>query len=313
MKYLKQILLLLFSSATIISANAQETAAKSFWDDPVNHPLTPLYVVTAFVLIAMLTVLLVAFYLLRILNLLIEQTEEKRAATLGKPYVKRESWWSKLVQRLNASVPVAQEKDIDLGHDYDGIRELDNHLPPWWKWLFYGTIGWGAVYLVVYHLSHSLPLSGEEYQDEVARAEQQIQKFKASQPQAVIDESTLAYTSDPAIIDKGKKIFMDYNCGSCHRNDGGGNTIGPNLTDAYWLHGGDIKNIFTTIKNGVVEKGMPAWGGAMSPENVRDVSFFVMSLQGTNPPDAKAPQGELFKLETNPPKDTIQVQASLNE
>ena len=200
MKYLKQILLLLLLSATFFTANAQETAAKSFWDDPVNHPLTPLYVVTAFVLIAMLTVLLVAFYLLRILNLLIEQTEEKRAASLGKPYVKRESWWSKLVQQLNASVPVAQEKDIDLGHDYDGIRELDNHLPPWWKWLFYGTIGWSAVYLVVYHLSHSLPLSGEEYQDEVALAERQIQKFKASQPQAVIDESTLAYVNDPAII-----------------------------------------------------------------------------------------------------------------
>jgi cytochrome c oxidase cbb3-type subunit 3 len=106
---------------------------------------------------------------------------------------------------------------------------------------------------------------------------------------------------------------MDYNCGSCHRNDGGGNTIGPNLTDAYWLHGGDIKNVYAIIKNGVVEKGMPAWGKAMSPESVRDVAFFVMSINGTNPPDAKSPQGELFKLETETETDTTKVQVMLTE
>ncbi|HEX5171016.1 MAG TPA: cbb3-type cytochrome c oxidase N-terminal domain-containing protein [Cyclobacteriaceae bacterium] len=314
MKYITRILLLLGGLTFSLAASAQETTAPSFWDDPVNHPLTPLYVVTTFVLIAMITVLVVAFYLLRILNLLIEQSAKESAAKLGKTYVERESWWSKLVQKLNASVPVAQEKDIDLGHNYDGIRELDNHLPPWWKWLFYGTIGWAVVYLVVYHLSNSLPLSIEEYQDEVAQAEMKIQKLKASQPQAEIDEATLTFTNDAAIIEKGKKVFTDYNCGSCHRNDGGGNTIGPNLTDAYWLHGGDIKNIFATIKNGVVEKGMPAWGKAMSPDNVRDAAFFVMSLQGTNPPDAKAPQGELFKSpDAPPPADTTHIEALLNE
>jgi cytochrome c oxidase cbb3-type subunit 3 len=313
MKNAKRILLISLAPFFSVAANAQEATTLTFWDDPVNHPLTPLYVVTAFVLVAMLTVLLVAFYLLRILNVLIEQTEKERAAKLGKEYVKHQSWWAKFVQRLNDSVPVAKEQEIDLGHDYDGIRELDNHLPPWWKWLFYGTIGWSAVYLVVYHMSKSLPLSGEEYQNEVALAEQQLQKFRASQPQAVIDENALSFTNDAAIIEKGKKVFMDYNCGSCHRNDGGGNTIGPNLTDAYWIHGGDIKNIFATIKNGIVEKGMPAWGKAMSPESVRDVTFFVMSLQGLNPPDAKAPQGDLFKQELQVPVDSTKIQAQLNE
>jgi len=264
-----------------------------------------------FVVIVIITLLIVVLYLVKLLNMLVKQSEKERAVKLGKAYVPRQSWWDQLSQKLNASVPVAQEKDIDLGHNFDGIRELDNHLPPWWTWLFYITVAWSIVYVVVYHFSESLPLSTEEYQNEVALADQQIQKFKASQPKVEIDENTLQFTSDAAILEKGKKVFMDYNCGSCHKNDGGGNTIGPNLTDAYWLHGGSIKDIFVTIKNGVVEKGMPAWGKAMSPESVRDVSFFVMSLQGTNPADAKAPQGELFK-ETKPASDTTKIQA-LNE
>lgn len=310
---MKKILILLPGFLISLAASAQETATPSFWADPVNHPLTPLYVVSAFVLIALLTVLIVAFYLVKILNVIIEQTEKERAQKLGKTYVKRESWWNKFFNQLNDSVPVSKEEEIDLGHNYDGIRELDNHLPPWWKWLFYGTIAWSVVYIFVYHISNSMPLSLEEYQQEVALAEAQIQKLRASQPQAEIDESTLIFSNDAAIIEKGQKVFMDYNCGSCHRNDGGGNTIGPNLTDAYWLHGGDIKNIFATIKNGVVEKGMPAWGKAMSPESVRDVSFFVMSLNGTNPPDAKSPQGELYQVEPENTSDTTNVQVMLNE
>jgi cytochrome c oxidase cbb3-type subunit 3 len=103
---------------------------------------------------------------------------------------------------------------------------------------------------------------------------------------------------------------MSNSCASCHRNDGGGNTIGPNLTDEYWLHGGDVKNVFQTIKNGAVEKGMPAWGKSMSPEDVRNVTFFVMSLQGTKPVNAKAAQGELFEGVTQKP-DSTNVQAAL--
>ena len=102
---------------------------------------------------------------------------------------------------------------------------------------------------------------------------------------------------------------MNNNCGSCHRNDGGGNTIGPNLTDDYWIHGGEVKNVFATIKNGAVEKGMPAWGKSMKPEDVRDVTFFVMSLRGTNPENAKGPQGELFKPTI--PLDSTNASASL--
>lgn len=205
------------------------------------------------------------------------------------------SWWQRFLESVNPAVPIERESDIDTGHDFDGIRELDNHLPPWWKGLFYGCIIWGAGYLVVYHVTDSLPLQLNEYQAELANAEEHARIVKASQPAEAIDENTLEYVADEAILARGKTVFTSNNCGSCHRNDGGGNSIGPNLTDEYWLHGGSIKDIFSTVNKGVVEKGMPAWGKVMSSKDVRDVAFYIMSLKGTNPPDAKKPQGEISK------------------
>jgi cytochrome c oxidase cbb3-type subunit 3 len=118
------------------------------------------------------------------------------------------------------------------------------------------------------------------------------------------------YSADAAILEKGKVVFNN-NCVACHRADGGGNTIGPNLTDEYWIHGGGIKNVFSTIKNGKVDKGMPEWGKAMSAQDVRDVAFFVMSLKGTNPANGKAPQGELYKPDENVKVMSDSTQASL--
>ncbi|HEY5750720.1 MAG TPA: cbb3-type cytochrome c oxidase N-terminal domain-containing protein [Chryseolinea sp.] len=307
---MKKITFLLAGLLAFMVARAQEPTPKTFWDDPVNNPATPLYVTAAFVFIVLLLVLTVSILMLRAFHMLIEQTEKAKAKSLGVAYAPRPSWWSTLTQKLNDSVPVEREQDIDLGHSFDGIRELDNHLPPWWKWLFYGTIAWAAVYLVVFHLSASLPLSLEEYQNEVAVAELEKQKLLASQPQAVIDVDKLAYTADAAIIGKGQKVFLD-NCVSCHRKDGGGNTIGPNLTDDYWLHGNGIKNVYTTVNGGFIEKGMPAWGKALSPSEVRDVTFFVLSLQGSNPPNAKAAQGELAKPDASPKTDSLKVSAAL--
>lgn len=293
-----------------VTANAQEAASLTFWDDPISHPDFMFYVVVTFMFVVLLLVLAVSVTFLRAFNMMVEQTERERAKAKGIAYVKKPGFWSRFSRTVNDSVPIEREGDIDLGHNYDGIRELDNHLPPWWKWLFYATIGWSAVYLVVFHITSSLPLSLQEYDNQVAAAELQKQKLLASQPHAAIDAATLEYNADPKFIANGKAVFTSINCGSCHRIDGGGNTIGPNLTDAYWIHGGDIRNIFETVNKGAVEKGMPAWGKTLSPTEVRDVSFYVMSLQGTNPKDAKAPQGELFT-----PKqahtDTLKAQAAL--
>jgi cytochrome c oxidase cbb3-type subunit 3 len=240
------------------------------------------YVTIAFVITTIVLLLLSMVYIARVLHYL-------------SPPKAKQSWWQKTWEHLNATVPLEAEHDIDTGHDFDGIRELDNHLPPWWKGLFYATIVWGAIYLVVYHVTDNLPLSIGEYQAELDKADENARILKASQPAEVIDESKLEYNADAAIVAHGRAVFTGNNCASCHRNDGGGNTIGPNLTDEYWLHGGSIQNIFSTINKGVVEKGMPAWGKVMSQKDVRDVAFYIMSLKGSNPPDGKKAQGELSK------------------
>lgn len=283
---------------TSTSALAQEPGvARSFWADPFNHPMSQLYLVMAFGVVTIVLVLSTLLYLLRVIKFLARQNEIEKAEKAGIKYVAPPSFFAKMWDDINAAVPVAKEKDIDLGHSYDGIRELDNHLPPWWKGLFYACVIWGIGYMIVYHVTDSFPLSLDEYQDELADASEQARILKASKPAEAIDENTLAYTADADLIAKGKIVFTSNNCGSCHRADGGGNTIGPNLTDQYWLHGGNIKNIYATINTGVVEKGMPAWGKVMSAADVRNLSFYIMSLQGSNPADAKAPQGELYKPE----------------
>jgi cytochrome c oxidase cbb3-type subunit 3 len=300
--------LVLISNFSLYAENTTPTQ-QGFWNDPFNHPMLSVYLITSLIFVVLLLIAFVAVYLMRVVNLLVTQTEQEKASRLGIIYVPKQTWWSKITQQMNASVPVEEEKSIELDHNYDGIKELDNHLPPWWKWLFYGTIGWSAVYLIVFHVFGSLPLQTQEYQDELTFAEEQAIKFKASQPQEAIDETTLVFLTDAIILSNGKKIYTT-NCIACHKSDGGGNAIGPNLTDEYWLHGGSIKNIFSTIKSGVVEKGMPAWGRNMSPKDVRDVAFYVMSLQGSKPTDGKAPQGESYKPATAA-SDSTNVQASL--
>ena len=295
-----------------VCAQAQETSQKTqlFWADPLSHPLWLFYVIAAFVLVVAVVVILVALYTVRVINLLTAQAEQERARRMGIAYVPRPSWWQRFSEQVNASVPLEQEKSIEMDHNYDGIKELDNHLPPWWKWLFYATIIWSAAYLIIYHISNSLPLSEAEYETEVLNAEEQMRKLKAMQPVTAVDENSLVFSVDSvALIASGERVYQETNCGSCHRNDGGGNAIGPNLTDAYWLHGGAIKDVFNTIKNGVVEKGMPAWGKSLSPQQVRDVTYFVLSLQGSNPANAKSPQGVIYQEEVA--SDSIKTQASL--
>lgn len=287
---------------------AQDTAAapSDFWTDPFNHPMLPLYAVTVLMFVTIALVLVVTVYMLRILNMVVRSAAVEKAAREGRAYVPEPSLWEKFWQQANDSVPLEQEKNIDLGHDYDGIRELDNHLPPWWKWLLYGTIAWSLVYMVMYHVTFSLPLSSQEYNNEVAQADAAKKALLASQPAAVIDENALVFDGNAEFVAKGKEIFIGNNCQSCHREDGGGNTVGPNLTDSYWIHGGAIKDIFTTINKGVPDKGMPAWGKVMNPTDVRNVTFFVMSLHGTNPPNGRAPQGVEFIPEA-PKADTLKT------
>ena len=195
-------------------------------------------------------------------------------------------WWDK----FNSFKPIKEEANIDLGHNYDGIRELDNKLPGWWLYGFYACILFAGIYLYRYHVAHSAPLSKEELQISMDKAEIEKQEYLKKAGNS-IDENTVKLLTDPADLSEGKKVFTTI-CAACHRPDGGG-LIGPNLTDDYWLHGGSINEIFKTIKYGWPDKGMQSWKDNYSPKQIAQIASYIKSIHGTNPPNPKAPQGVL--------------------
>lgn len=195
----------------------------------------------------------------------------------------------KLMEKLNASVPIEQEKDVMLDHDYDGIRELDNNLPPWWKYGFYITIVFACIYLWRFHVSGSGKLQLAEYEEQLTTAEAEVKAYKEKMGN-LVDENTVTPLTDASSITSGKTLFIA-NCAACHGQLGEGG-VGPNLTDAYWLHGGGVKNVFKTIKYGWPQKGMKAWEKDFGAKQIQEISSFILTLQGTNPPNAKEKQGE---------------------
>lgn len=222
-------------------------------------------------------------------------------------------WWSDLDKRFfTRAAPLEKEADVLLDHDYDGIKELDNALPPWWKYGFYFTLVVGVLYLLRFHVWKTGPTPEEEYNKEMAVATAKLENFRKNNKES-IDEKTVTM-ADAAGIAAAKKIFTG-TCFACHGPNGEGNAVGPNLTDKYWLHGGSLGEIFKTITNGVPEKGMQAWGKTFTPTDIRNLASFVLSLQGTNPPNPKAPQGTLYTPAAAPDsmnvkKDPIQTKSA---
>ncbi|MBI2391327.1 MAG: c-type cytochrome [Deltaproteobacteria bacterium] len=174
-------------------------------------------------------------------------------------------------------------------HEYDGIQECDNALPNWWLGILYGTIAFGAIYWLSAESFKTTPSPRAEYHAEMEKiAAEEAAKMKAIG--SVSDESLLAMAKDTKALDDGKGVFAS-TCAPCHAANGGG-SIGPNLTDANWLHGGAPMKIYGTIKDGFTAKGMPAWGPALGEERVRAVAAYVVSLKNTNVAGGKAPQGD---------------------
>ncbi|SCY07522.1 cbb3-type cytochrome c oxidase N-terminal domain-containing protein [Flavobacterium caeni] len=200
-------------------------------------------------------------------------------------------WYKRLMEKLTRSQPIENEAVVMMSHNYDGIQELDNRLPPWWTYLFYGCIVFSVVYLVKYEM-----LGGDdqetELRKEMAQAKIDVAQYMLTAPDQM-DESKVTQLTAPDELAKGKSIY-DTNCAACHRADGGGQ-IGPNLTDAHWIFGGSIKNLFHTITNGGRDgKGMVAWNTTLKPTEIQYVASYILSLQGTNPKDAKAAEGDLW-------------------
>ena len=196
---------------------------------------------------------------------------------------------STVLKALTAAVPIEKEAEIMMDHEYDGIHELDNDLPPWWKYGFYLCIIWGAIYFTYYHVSSFGPSSAEEFEMAMEEGRQEVAAYQATLKE-VIDENTVTLLEAPGLIEKGEMIYKK-NCFPCHgMNLEGGN--GPNLTDEYWIHGGDIKDIFKTVKFGVSGKGMASWSDRLSPKEMQQVSSYILTMQGTNPQNAKGPEGK---------------------
>jgi cytochrome c oxidase cbb3-type subunit 3 len=248
---------------------------------------TTFYTMTAVIFLE-LFVILALLINVRIL-LRIEKEKAFNPAMAKEPTI---SWWS----RFNKFKPMEQEANLDLGHDYDGIRELDNRLPPWWLYGFYLSILFAGIYLWRFHVSHTGPTSKQEFENSVAMAEISIKEYLKEKGESV-DENTITLLSSPADISEGKKIYLA-SCATCHKPTGAGD-VGPNLTDDYWLHGNDLKSIFKTIRYGI--NAMPPWQNSYSNKQIAQVTSFVKTLHGTKPQNPKAPQGELYKEEGNKP------------
>jgi cytochrome c oxidase cbb3-type subunit 3 len=201
--------------------------------------------------------------------------------------------------------PVKTDKDTMMHHEYDGIYELNNPPPPWFMYLFYGTIVIAVIYIIRFTVAGTGPTQQEEYLAEVKAAEIAHEVFLKKTAYSV-DESNVVKSSDVNDLAEGKKIFQT-KCNACHGNDGQGG-VGPNMTDAYWIHGGDIKDLFRTIKYGVIEKGMQNWQKDLNPIMMQQVASYILTLQGTNPPDGKAPQGEKYIPGGITRKDTTTAQ-----
>ena len=234
-------------------------------------------------------------------NLLLKEQGLEVSETIE--VVKETPLWKRLYDQSWKLVPLEKEQDILLDHDYDGIKELDNVLPPWWVALFWGGVISGFAYFGYYHVWDLGPSSSEEYVAEMEYAKAQVAQFLSRQVEQV-DENNVTVIVDENKINFGRSLFVA-NCIACHGEKGEGG-IGPNMTDKYWIHGGHINDIFKTIKYGVPAKGMTSWKSQFRAADIQNIASYILTLQGTNPANGKDPQGELYE-----PKEEIAT--SINE
>jgi cytochrome c oxidase cbb3-type subunit 3 len=193
-------------------------------------------------------------------------------------------------ETINDTVALEEEYKLDLSHDYDGIRELDNNIPGWWRMAFYATILFAPIYLFRMYGLHTIQSQYVELENENKAAvikKTEYLKLAANN----VDENSVKL-SDANGKSAGKSLYMK-NCVACHGIEGQG-SVGPNLTDKYWIHKGGLKDIYYTIKYGWAEKGMKSWKDDFSPSQIADIASFVTTFQGTTPANPKVKEGEIY-------------------
>ena len=263
---------------------AEQALQSSPWEfGSVNIYGDILMVTLIIVMITLLCFAIVVNNAIRsVLNITIPDYETQRKKEKLAKAVLAKTKWNKLL----GIRPIEEEKDIEIDHEFDGIKELDNPVPIWFNALFYGTITFGLIYLMIYHVFGWGMNQDQEYIHELTVAEKAKQEYLA-QAANLIDESSIEVNLGMAAAGK---ILFDANCVSCHGANGEGG-IGPNLTDKFWLHGAEIKDIFKTVKYGVPAKGMVPWEQTLTPGQIAEVSNYILTLRDTNPSNAKAAEG----------------------
>lgn len=222
-----------------------------------------------------------------------EKGKEKFLAEKEKRF--QFTWLKNTYKKLLGSKPIEEEGEIVLDHNYDGIKELDNSLPPWWVYSFYISIIFAVVYLVRYHVFDGATQI-DELETELAEAKISIEEYKRT-AKDLVDYNTVTLLTEASDLSAGKSIF-ETTCVACHMADGGGG-IGPNLTDENWILGGGIKNVFKTISEGGRDgKGMIAWKQILKPVEMAQVASYLLQFQGTTPAKPKAAEGDAWVDDT---------------
>jgi cytochrome c oxidase cbb3-type subunit 3 len=278
-----------------------------YFIDSGDQPAFIAYPMTRyFLLLVLLLLIAIELILKSIENIMFETLSEEAKVRYLAAKNRRWEWtWGKeFYRKLLGSKPIEEEGEIIIDHDYDGIKELDNRLPPWWVYLFYITIAFAGVYLVRFQILKDYT-QAEEYQQEMAAARMAIEEYKKT-AKNLVDVNTVELLTEASDLKSGEAIFAG-NCAVCHMVDGGGG-IGPNLTDDYWILGGGIRNIFQTIsEGGRAGKGMVAWKTNLKPLEMAQVASYIMTLHGTTPANPKAPEGEIW-MDPNAPVDEVKVE-----
>jgi cytochrome c oxidase cbb3-type subunit 3 len=287
---MKKYIIAIVSVAFIFLMPYISTEISASYNEPYNileNPLPWLVIVTFFTVLVMLAwLMIVVFKKVQLLE------DEKNGVTEKTSNNNFSVWINEVLQKWTNSKDIDDEEEIILDHNYDGIKELDNSLPPWWVYMFYASIIFAVVYLVRFEV-----FDGDnqvtEYNNAVAEARADLEKYKETATD-LVDVSTVTLLTDEKDLKRGKAIY-NLNCAACHISDGGG-SIGPNLTDENWILGGGIKNVFATVSNGGRDgKGMVAWNKILKPIDIAKVSSYIISLQGTTPANPKQPEGEVWK------------------
>jgi len=232
----------------------------------------------------------IIFYVLYRTGITLLRTEKAAKAMAAK-----RGWFmgSAVLKSITESATPQEEEALLMDHEYDGIRELDNNLPAWWKYGFYLTIVVAVVYLFHYHVLGTGPSSQEEYANELKAADEQIAEYRKSNAN-LVDENSVVRLTDAASISAGQAVYAT-NCTPCHGQAGEGKEgLGPNLTDDYWKHKGGTADIFKSIKYGWTDRGMKSWEQDLKPLEIQQVVSWIQSIRGSNPPNPKAPEGDLY-------------------